>query len=141
MNALKRAIKKWGREEVPLHLPIEESIIAAKLSKLGRPYSADVVELYCVTGGMEDGYSDSHMWTLWSLERVVKESAVYPRPHIRFADFLIDSHFYCFKYENEARSSVGVDYLNGEEPELVAGSVEEFFEILESDAAKLRMFE
>jgi len=36
---------------------------------------------------------------------------------------------------------VGVDYLNGEEPELVAASVEEFFEILISDATRLNMFE
>jgi hypothetical protein len=36
---------------------------------------------------------------------------------------------------------VGVDYLNGEEPELVAASVEEFFKILNGDATKLKMFE
>jgi hypothetical protein len=34
-----------------------------------------------------------------------------------------------------------VDYVNGEEPTLVAESVEEFFETLNSSAAKLGVFE
>jgi hypothetical protein len=51
---------------------------------------------------------------------------------------LIDSHFYCFKDENEERSSVGVDYLNGEEPEWLAESVAQSFEILNNDAARLK---
>ena len=141
MTAVETAIEKWILEGVALHPPIEESVVRAKLSALGRPYSRDVVALYSATSGMEDGYSDSHMWSLWSLQRVVSETARYSRPYILFADFLIDSHFYCFKYESEEKSSVGVDYLNGDEPELVAASVEEFFEILNCDAARLNMFE
>lgn len=141
MSALETAINKWKLEGVALHSPIEQSVVRAKLSALGRAYSRDVLALYSATGGMEDGYSDSHMWSLWSLQRVVSETASYGRPYILFADFLIDSHFYCFKYETEEASSVRVDYLNGVEPELVAGSVEEFFEILNDDAIKIKMFE
>jgi len=141
MTAVETAIEKWKLEGVALNPPIEESVVVAKLSVLGRPYSRDVLGLYAAIGGMEDGYSDSHMWSLWSLERVVSETTRYDRPYILFGDFLIDSHFYCFKYENEDRSSVAVDYLNGEVPELLAESVQEFFEILNNDAARLRMFE
>jgi hypothetical protein len=141
MTAVEKAIEKWELKGVTLHSPIEESVVRAQLSALGRAYSRDVVALYSAPGGMEDGYSDSHMWSLWPLQRVVSETARYNRPYILFADFLIDSHFYCFKYETEERSSVGVDYLNGEEPEIVAASVEEFFEILNGDAARLKMFE
>ena len=141
MTAVERTIEEWKREEVALNSPMEESIVVAKLSALGRAYSRDVLALYAATGGMEDGYSDSHMFSLWSLERVNLETSRYNQPYILFADFLIDSHFYCFKYENEERSSVGVDYLNGEEPEWLAESVEGFFEILINDAARLKMFE
>jgi hypothetical protein len=141
MTAVERTIEKWKREEVALHAPMEESVVVAKLSALDRAYSRDVLALYAATGGMEDGYWDSHMLSLWSLERVTLEKSRHNRPYILFADFLIDSHFYCFKYENEERSSVGVDYLNGEEPEWLAESVEGFFEILNNDAARLKMFE
>jgi hypothetical protein len=34
-----------------------------------------------------------------------------------------------------------VDYFNGEEPEPVAGSVTEFFEVYVKEPTKLRMFE
>jgi len=141
MNAIEQAIEKWKLEGVALHSPSEDSVVVTKLSSLGRPISRDVLSLYKATGGMEDSYSDSHMWSLWSLERVVSETLRYSRPYILFADFAIDSHFYCFKYENEERSLVGVDYLNGEEPEILAGSVQEFFEILNQNAARLSMFE
>ncbi len=140
MSALETAINKWKLQGVALHSPIEESVVRAKLNTLGRAYSRDVLALYSATGGMEDGYSDSHMWSLWSLQRVISETARYGRPYILFADFLIDSHLYCFKYETEMTSSVGVDYLNGEEPELVAASVEEFFELLHGDVTKLKIF-
>ena len=100
------AIEKWKREKVVLHPPHEPSIVATKLGTLGRLCSRDVFALYAATGGMEDGECDSHMWSLWSLDRVVSETLSYPRPYILFADFLIDSHLYCFKYENEEKSSV-----------------------------------
>ena len=90
---------------------------------------------------MEDGESDSHLWSLWSLDTVISETSRYSRPYILFADFLISTHLYCFKYENEEESSVRIDYVNGEEPELVAGSVEEFFQLFNTEAGKLRMFE
>jgi hypothetical protein len=141
MTALETTINTWKLEGVALHSPIEESVVRAKLSALGRRYSRDVLALYSATGGMEDGHSDSHMWSLWPLQRVISETSRYSRPYILFADFLIDSHLYCFKYETEEKSSVGIDYLNGEEPELVAASVDEFFEILNGDATKLKMFE
>jgi hypothetical protein len=141
MTAIEQAIEKWKLEKIALHSPLEESVVMATLSALGRPYSRDVLALYTATGGMKDCNSDSHLWSLWSLERVISETSRYTRPYILFADFLINSHFYCFKYENEERSSVAVDYLDGTEPETLAGSVQEFFEMLNNDAARLRMFE
>jgi len=140
MTAVECAIKKWKLEKVALCSPVEESVVATKLNALGRAYSRDVLALYAVTGGMEDGHSDSHLWSFWHLEKVVAETSLYTQPYILFADFLCNSHLYCFKYVNKEHSSVCVDYFNGKEPELLAGSVEEFFEILNSDPARLGMF-
>lgn len=84
---------------------------------------------------------DSHAWTLWPLDRVVSENSHYNRPYILFADFLINSHCYCFTYEDDERSSVCIEYFNGEEPERVANSVNEFFETYLSNPRKLDMFE
>jgi hypothetical protein len=111
MTAVECAIEEWKLEKVALYSPVEELVVAAKLSALGRAYSRDVLALYAVTGGMEDGYSDSHLLSLWSLERVVAETGLYTRLYILFADFLCDSQLYCFKYVNEEHSSVCVDYL------------------------------
>lgn len=140
MSAIDAAIAKWQAEQIELLSPLHESAITARLNGLNRAYSRDVVALYAATGGMEDGDCDAHMWTLWSLDRVIKETSTYDRPDILFADFSINAHFYCFKYRDEKTSAVAVDWLNGEEPELVAPSVEEFFELLASDAEKLMMF-
>lgn len=140
MIAIETAIQRWKSEELRLLPPIRESVIKASFGDLGRACSSDVLALYRLTGGMEEADSDSRMLSLWSFQKAIAETARYTRPYILFADFLIDSHRYCFRYENQERSSVVVDYVNGEEPELVAKSIEEFFRILNSDAAKLGMF-
>jgi len=141
MNAIDAAIEKWKREEVVVLPPIERSIVAANFRKIGRQCSNDVLALYAATGGMKEGESDSHLWSLWSLDKAISETSRYSRPYILFADFAINAHLYCFQYENEEKSSVSIDYVNGKEPESVAGSVEEFFEVFNKEAGKLRMFE
>lgn len=127
LTAVERAIQLWKREDLRLLPPIEESFIKARLGDLGRACSSDVLALYRLTGGMEEGDSDSQMFSLWSFQKAIAQTAGYTQPYILFADFLIDSQLYCFRYENQERSSVVVDYVNGKEPELVAESVEEFF--------------
>jgi hypothetical protein len=141
LRAMETTIEKWRRAGINLLPPNGEAAVIAALSKTGRKYSRDVVALYCATGGMTDGEMDSRVWSLWALDRVVSENSHYDRPYILFADFLIDSHLYCFKYENDERSSVCIDYFNGEEPERVTGSVDEFFELYLKSPRDLEMFE
>jgi hypothetical protein len=133
-------LRRWRAGGVRLLPPIEETDVIAAFAKTGRKISSDVVGLYCATRGMEDGEMDE-LFSLWPLERVMSESSSYGRTHIPFADFLINSHFYCFRFENEKRSSVYIDYLNGEEPERVAGSIAEFFDLYLREPGKLEMFE
>ena len=140
MSAIERAVENWQRNGLDLLPPNAEASVIAALDATGRTYSRDLVTLYSATGGMVDGETDSSHWSLWPLDRVVAETSRYERPGILFADFLIDSHLYCFKYEDAERSSVWIDYFNGEEPVQVASSVEAFFEIYLSDPGSLEMF-
>jgi hypothetical protein len=87
--------------------------------------SQDVINLYCTVGGMDN--MDSFCWSLWPLDRIIVENESHTRPYVWFADFLIDSYFNCFKYEDEASSSVYLDWLNKKEPKCVAKSMDEFF--------------
>jgi hypothetical protein len=41
------------------------------------------------------------IWGRFGRWSVVAENSRYERPYILFADFLIDSHFYCFRYESQ----------------------------------------
>ncbi len=141
LTAIDDVLGKWRKDGVDLLPPSEEAEVIVTLNKIGRQYSYDVIALYCATGGMKENESDSRMWSLWSLEQVVPEISNYERPYILFADFLIHSHLYCFRYENDERSSVCIDYFNGEEPERIADSVSEFFELYLKSPERLGMFE
>jgi hypothetical protein len=57
-----------------------------------------------------------------------------------FADFLIESHRYAFKYENENTSSV---YSNCESEDFVkiADSIEQFFDLYLTNPNKIGLFE
>ena len=127
--------------DITLLLPNEEAAVAAALNGIERKYSRDIIALYAATGGMKDGDSDAHLWSLWPLARILSDYPHYDRPYILFADFLMDSHLYCFRYENDERSSVCIEYGNGEEPKCVVGSVAEFFEIYLRSPIDLDMFE
>ncbi|MEP6569999.1 MAG: hypothetical protein ABJC10_09515, partial [Acidobacteriota bacterium] len=141
MSAIETAIKNWRRTGVSLLPPNGEAAVITALSRMGRKYSRDIVALYCATGGMPEAETDSRDWSLWPLDKVVSENSEYDRPHILFADFLINSHLYCLKYETDERSSVRLDYFNGDEPREVAASVNEFFEIYLRTPGDLEIFE
>jgi hypothetical protein len=137
--SLNAVLRKWQEEGVGLLPPVDDTYAIATLDSIGRQSSRDVVNLYCATGGMKD--DDFRFWSLWSLDRVVTENLRYDRPYILFADFLINSHFYCFKYESSERSSVCIEYFNGEEPERIADSINDFFDLYLRSPEKLGMFD
>lgn len=141
MASLDTVIERWKREGVDLLPPIDLETVVTALEKTGRRYSRDVVSLYLKIGGMADNSSDSRFWSLWSLDRLASENSRYEPPYILFADFLLDSHCYCFKYKNENTSSVCVEYFIGEEPTQVADSVEHFFQLYLENPGSLEMFD
>jgi hypothetical protein len=141
VNSLESTILEWQQGGLTLLPPNSEASVLAALNATGRKFSRDVVVLYCTTGGMADEQSDSRFWSLWSLDRVVSENMRYQRPYLLFADFLIGSHLYCFKYENPECSAVCIDYFNGQEPRVVSNSVSEFFDLYVRDGESPEMFD
>jgi hypothetical protein len=135
--SLNAVIDRWRGEGVELLPPVDAARAAASLDRTGRKYSCDVVGFYCAAGGMKDGGWDDYCVSFWSLDKVVAENSGYARPHILFADVLIHSYCFCFRYENAERSSVCVELFDDSEPELIAGSVDEFFDLYLRNARKL----
>ena len=102
------------------------------MQKIGRRETADIVQLYESIGGFAGG-TDTHCWSLWSLDRVLEVNAIYYRPQIAFYDGLIDSFYFCLQYENELVSSVWIDHGQHIDLVRVADSLEEFFDLDLSD--------
>jgi hypothetical protein len=129
-DALSTLIARWTQENVPLLPSDDRGAVEEKLSKLSKPYAEDMVELYCRTGGMADGYFDDNHFALWSLDRVAKELNGAPADHIEFADFLIDSHRYALrKVDGEASAVFTTHYIDRTTPPYpVCTSLTSFFE-------------
>jgi hypothetical protein len=134
---VKAVLRGWERKGIKLLPPHGEREVAASLSRLGRPFSRDVVSLYCLTGGMEDGATDDEGLSLWPLKRLAADNSSRPRPTLLFMDFLLNSHFYGLQYEDPETSSVYVDYFSDEPPRRVADSLDGFFQLYLSDPLKL----
>jgi hypothetical protein len=139
LSALQQILKNWERDGVSLLPPMSEARVIEALAATGQPVSKDLIALYCLTGGMESGCLDNTLWSLWPIEEVVAETSRFQRPYIYFADWLINSHYYCLKYEDEQTSSVLVD--DGNEPRQVAGSLAEFFETYLKDTELLEIWD
>ena len=135
MTSVERVVALWKEEGVALLPPLKEGVIVATLARTGRRFSRDVVDLYRVTGGM-DGTMAGSLFSLWPLKHVGRPMGLgdpADPADLAFGDFLIDSFWYYFRYEDEGRSAVygGYDFRR------LAGSIGEFFEIYLRDPADI----
>lgn len=135
LTSIDGLILKWRREGVALLPPHDEREAVEALTRTGRPFSRDLVSLYCSTGGMEDGVTDEQGICLWTLERVVEESLRKPRAILLFMDFLFDAHCYGLRYETAETSSVHVEHFDGRAHVRVAGGLDDFFRLYLKDTS------
>lgn len=129
---------EWRRRGISL-LPAAPDIEVVRLfADLGYPLSADVRSFYAVTGGFADGELDA-LWGLWSLDEVRKQNDFKWPTFVMFADYLLNSHAYCFHYENPEISSIYIthDWLSLERNP-IAGSLAEFLEKLLCSPAEVQ---
>lgn len=97
--------------------------------------SQDVIEVFSVIGGFDENEMDSECLAFWTIEKILKEN----KPNtefVYFADFLIDSHHYAFKFEDGINSSIYIYYSEKDRPK-VASSFAEFFELYLTDTSRL----
>ncbi|MEO6391270.1 MAG: hypothetical protein ABIP75_05415 [Pyrinomonadaceae bacterium] len=127
---MEECIAKWESLGLNLLPPRTEVGVVAALQTTGLAFSRDVVQLYLLTGGMTSDEMDPHLFQLWTLDRVTEENARHQSPLLLFGDMSIDSYFFGFRYESAERSSVCVDYLNGDPPHVVSNGVGEFFDLI-----------
>lgn len=106
------------------------------LNEVGRRVSRDVLSLYGATGGMDNSHFDAYGFSMWPVNRIVRECQYIQSHDIPFADYLIDSWYYYFRYEDESRSSVwgSADFRQ------LASSVEQFFELYLTRPADLDLW-
>lgn len=102
---LTKAIKCWQEENLRLApLNSEQQVIDCFLA-IESLISKDILEFYTNFGGMIDGDMDESLLSVWTLEKITEENSL-SSELTYFADFLIESHRYAFKYENVNTSSV-----------------------------------
>jgi hypothetical protein len=135
-ESLRKAIVVWKHTGVELVPPASDDEIRAVIKGIGRRSSAEILQLYQATGGFAGG-CDSHVWSLWSLDRIGEVNATYDRPQIAFSDGLIDSFYFCFQYEDELTSSVWIDHGSSTDLIRVTESLAEFFELYLIDPKRI----
>lgn len=136
-ESLIAAIQVWQETGVRLVRPATAIEIKAVIEQIGQTVSADVIQLYEFTGGF-DGDCDTHVWSLWSLERLREHNKGVAGSRWAFADGLVDSFYFRLQYENESVSSVWLDH-HADAVYPVAGSLAEFFHLYLNDLGKLSL--
>ncbi len=134
-DTLKKVTEFWKQECVNLAKPLLEAEIIKGFAKLDILLSDDVIEVYSNINGFSENDMDSECLSFWTIEKIWGENQLNSE-YVYFADFLIDSHFYAFKYENSDVSSIHVHYSENDSYK-ISDSFDEFFELYLKDPAKL----
>lgn len=110
---LKKVGELWRKEGLNLANPLSEKEVINTFANLGVLLSKDGIEVYSNLGGMVDWGTDSVCFSFWTIEKLIEENEVNSEL-VFFADFLIHSHLYGFKFENESISSIHIYYGENE---------------------------
>jgi hypothetical protein len=123
---VKKVEKIWKNEDLKLDKPLSENDVVESFANLGVLLSKEVINVYSNIGGMIGEDMDSVCFSFWTIERILTENK--PNSELTlFADFLINSHCYSFKFESVDVSSIHI-YWGENEIEKIADSFDEFFE-------------
>ncbi len=136
---VKKIEQIWKNEGLDLARPLSRIDIFNSFANFDILLSKDVIDIYSTIGGMTDNESDSVLLSFWTVEKILAENE--PKQElICFADFLIYSHLYGFKFENEDTSSIHI-YWGKNQIEKIADSFDEFFENYIINPGKYYLFD
>ena len=133
-------IKTWRRES---NTPLEPALSTDELQTLfnthGFRATQDVVDLYSLIGGMQNGCPDDRMFELWCSDRIDKENGESKWDYLWFGDWLISSHLYALRPVDERHSAVYIDHKCDRQtpPEFLAESLYDFAERLVRDPTSM----
>ena len=138
-RAFQQLIEKWQSEFTPLEPGVSRVKLQTLFASHGFQATQDAADLYCLTGGMENGHSNVWMFELWCLDRLDKENSASKWDFLWFGDWLISSHLYALQPVDERHSAVYIDYQCDREtpPQFLAESLYEFAERLVSDPTSM----
>ncbi|HXG83146.1 MAG TPA: hypothetical protein VNI84_03875 [Pyrinomonadaceae bacterium] len=135
---LSKAINRWQEENIKLSPPETEQEIIDCFLAIESLISKDILEFYSAFGGMVDDVMDNSLLSIWTLEKIKQENSTVSELTY-FADFLIETYRYAFKYENENTSSIYCDCETSEFLK-IADSVEQFFDLYLTNPNEIGLF-
>jgi hypothetical protein len=123
-----QAIDIWTSKGIKLQSGVSSEKISDFEKLLDFKFPQDFIELYSKVNGFEDFDWNKHMFSLWSLDRILKEyQEDGDTNYIGFCDFLINSHSIGF-YKSDRRV---YKYYN--KPETIADNFQGFILLLNSN--------
>ncbi|HWK06589.1 MAG TPA: SMI1/KNR4 family protein [Puia sp.] len=119
----------WKSQNIQLENGASEIAIAESENIIGIKFPLSFIELYKVVNGFKDYDWDANMFSIWPLQRIIKEyTASKDKTFIGFCDFLINSH--CIGFLKNAN---GV--FKDIDPSLaIASTFEEAIELINSNS-------
>jgi hypothetical protein len=126
MNALAKLMKTWSSEGIRLFAPENKVEVCEVFASVGSHATSDVVNLYATLGGMDQ--MDKEYWRLWPLKEIIVANIEHSLGGVLFSDYLMHCWSYRLRPNNNDSSAVLVDYFDGNEPTVVANTIEEFLE-------------
>lgn len=136
---VKKVEQIWKNEGLKIAKPLSENNVVEAFANLGILLSQEIIDVYSNLGGMIDEDMDSVCFSFWTVEKILTENK--PNSELTFfADFLINSHWFGFKFENQKASSVHI-YWEENQIEKIADSFGEFFATYITNPGKYYLFD
>ena len=136
---LEKVIEKWKKEELKIVQSYSETQVRDAFNKIGKSVSKDIIQIYTSIGAIDNNDTDSNLLCFWDLDYLINENLTYKSDFALFGDFLINSHFYGYKYENENISSVYSDFETSKYIK-IAESVEEFLNLYLTNPIEIGLY-
>jgi hypothetical protein len=95
-NWIQVALTQWREDEVKLNPPATAADFEKAEVVLNFNFPDDFKALYTAVNGFEDCDWQKHMFSFWSLDRIIEEINE-QSDFIGFCDFLLMSNVICFK--------------------------------------------
>jgi uncharacterized protein with NRDE domain len=134
-NHLQKVVDNWKKEGLKLEKPLMTAELNAAFANSNIATAKEIIEVYSGFNGFADEELDSECITFWTIQKMLEEYQKESQ-YVVFADFLIDSHWYAFKVNDENTASVYL-YYGDEDTTKISNSFAEFFELYLTEPSKL----